>query len=64
VLAGLGISFLASAYAKAEVAAGKLAVIPLRDGMAVQIGLIYRKDKPLSRASMAFIEVATKGKDK
>lgn len=64
VLAGLGISFLATAYAKAEVDAGKLVVLPLRDGMAIQVGLIYRKDKPLSRAALAFIEVATKGRDK
>lgn len=62
VLAGLGVSFLATAYAKAEVDAGQLAVVPLRGGMAIQIGLVYRKDKPLSRAALAFIEVATKGK--
>ncbi len=62
VLAGLGVSFLASAYAKTEVDARKLAVVPLRGGMAIQIGLVYRKDKPLSRAALAFIEVATKGK--
>ncbi len=64
VLAGLGVSFLASAYAKAEVDDGSLAVVPLRDGMPIQIGLIYRQDKPLSRAALAFIEVATKGKEK
>lgn len=61
VLAGLGISFLARAYARAELSAGKLKMIPLRGGMAMQLGLVYRKDKPLSRASLAFIEVATKG---
>lgn len=61
VLAGLGISFLARAYARAELSAGKLKMVPLRGGMALQLGLVYRKDKPLSRASLAFIEVATKG---
>jgi DNA-binding transcriptional LysR family regulator len=61
VLAGLGISFLAAAYARPEVEAGQLKVVPLRGGMTMHLGLIYRKDKPLSRAALAFIEVAAKG---
>ncbi len=59
VLAGLGISFLARTYAQAELRSGSLKLAPLRGGMAMQLGLIYRKDKPLSRAALAFIEVAT-----
>ena len=60
-LAGLGITFLAAAYARPEVEAGQLKIVPLRGGMAMHLGLIYRKDKALSRAALAFIEVATKG---
>ncbi len=59
VQAGLGVSFLAGAYARPEIEAGTLRSIPLRGGMAISLGLIYRQDKSLSRASLAFIEVAT-----
>lgn len=62
VLAGLGVSFLARTYAQAELRAGTLKLVPLRGGLVLQLGLIYRKDKPLSRAALAFIEVATRGK--
>jgi len=61
VLAGLGISFLASAYVRPEVQAGQLKMVALRGGMAMHLGLVYRKDKALSRAALAFIEVATQG---
>ena len=58
VLAGLGAGFIAGAHCREEVAAGRLAAIPLGpDPMVRQIGLIYRKDKPLSKAALGFIEV-------
>jgi DNA-binding transcriptional LysR family regulator len=57
VLAGLGVGFVASAHCREEVAAGRLAAIPLGpDPMERQIGLIYRKDKALSKAALGFIE--------
>jgi len=58
VLAGLGAGFLAGAHCREEVAAGRLAAIPLGpEPMERQIGLIYRKDKALSKAALGFIEV-------
>lgn len=57
--AGLGISFIAKTYVQAEVRDGTLKLVTLRGRPTIQLGLIYRKDKPLSRAALAFIEVAT-----
>lgn len=58
VLAGLGIGFLAGSHCKEEVVAGKLATVSLGpDPMERQIGLIYRKDKALSKAALGFIDV-------
>jgi DNA-binding transcriptional LysR family regulator len=58
VMAGLGAGFLADAHCQEEVAAGRLAAVSLGpDPMVRQIGLIYRKDKALSKAALGFIEV-------
>jgi len=58
VLAGLGVGFVAGAPCLEEVSAGRLVAIPLGpDSMPRQIGLIYRKDKALSKAALGFIEV-------
>ncbi len=57
VMAGLGVSFLAASHCQEEVAAGKLAAIPLGpEPLIRKLGLIYRKDKALSRAALGFIE--------
>jgi len=58
VMAGLGLSFLAVSNCREEIAAGKLAAIPLApDPMVRRLGLIYRKDKALSKAALGFIQV-------
>jgi DNA-binding transcriptional LysR family regulator len=58
VMAGLGISFIAATHCREEVAAGRLAAISIGpDPMVRTIGLIYRKDKALSKAALGFIEV-------
>lgn len=58
VMAGLGISFLAASHCREEVAAGKLVTIALGpEPMIRRLGLIYRKDKALSRAALGFIQV-------
>ena len=58
VLAGLGISFVAAAHCREEVAAGRLTAISLGpDPMVRTVGLIYRRDKALSKAALGFIEV-------
>ena len=58
VMAGLGISFLSGATAQEEVDAGLLRSIPLApEPMVRKLGLIYRKDKALSKAALGFIQV-------
>ena len=58
VMAGLGISFLAVSNCRAELESGKLSSIALApEGMTRQLGLIYRKDKSLSKAALGFIQV-------
>jgi DNA-binding transcriptional LysR family regulator len=58
VMAGLGISFLAVSNCREEVAAGKLKAIPMGpEPMIRRLGLIYRKDKALSKAALGFIQV-------
>src|SRR5215469_10249803 len=57
VMAGLGISFLAASNCVEEEAAGSLRSIPLGpDPMIRKLGLIYRKDKALSKAGLGFIQ--------
>jgi DNA-binding transcriptional LysR family regulator len=58
VMAGLGFSFLAASHCREEVAAGKLAAVSLGpEPMFRKVGLIYRKDKALSKAALGFIQV-------
>jgi DNA-binding transcriptional LysR family regulator len=57
-MAELGVGFVAGSHCREEVAAGRLVARPLGpEPMARQIGLIYRKDKALSKAALGFIEV-------
>jgi DNA-binding transcriptional LysR family regulator len=58
VMAGLGISFFAVSNCSDELRAGRIAAVALApEPMVRQLGLIYRKDKSLSKASMGFIQV-------
>ena len=57
-MAGLGISFLAASNCQEEIAAGKLKAIPLApEPMVRRLGLIYRRDKALSKAALGFIQI-------
>jgi len=57
-MAELGVAFVAGSHTHEEVAAGRLAARSLGpEPMVRQIGLIYRKDKALSKAALGFIEV-------
>jgi DNA-binding transcriptional LysR family regulator len=59
VMAGLGVSFLAATFCREEVISGRLAAISLGpEPMIRTVGLIYRRDKALSKAALGFIEVA------
>jgi DNA-binding transcriptional LysR family regulator len=58
VEAGLGLSFLAASNCEEEVAAGTLKSLPLApEPMSRKLGLIYRKDKALSKAALGFIQI-------
>jgi DNA-binding transcriptional LysR family regulator len=68
VIAGLGVSFVALSNCREEIAAGKLQAVPLApEPMMRRLGLVYRKDKALSKAALGFIEVVSRhlsGEDK
>jgi DNA-binding transcriptional LysR family regulator len=58
VMANLGVSFLAASTCAEEVAARRLAAVSLGpEPMVRRLGLIYRKDKALSKAALGFIQV-------
>ncbi len=58
VRAGLGIAFLAVSNCREEISARQLAAVSLGpEPMIRQLGLIYRKDKALSKAALGFIQV-------
>jgi DNA-binding transcriptional LysR family regulator len=59
-MAGLGVSFLAASHCEEEVSANRLAAIPLGpEPMIRRVGLIYRRDKALSKAALGFIQVTS-----
>jgi DNA-binding transcriptional LysR family regulator len=58
VMAGLGISFLAASNCAEEVSSGRMCTVSLSpEPMMRKLGLIYRKDKALSKAALGFIQV-------
>jgi DNA-binding transcriptional LysR family regulator len=58
VMANLGLSFLAASHCEEEVLADKLAAVSLApEPMIRRLGLIYRRDKSLSKAALGFIKV-------
>jgi len=58
VLAGLGVGFLAVSNCREEMAAGKLSALTLApEPMIRRLGLVYRKDKALSKAALGFIQI-------
>ena len=58
VMAGMGLSFLAVSNCQEEIAAGRIRAISLSpEPMIRKLGLIYRKDKALSKAALGFIQV-------
>jgi len=60
VIAGLGVSFVAASTCKEEIAAGKLKSIAMApEPLIRRVGLIYRKDKALSKAALGFIQIVS-----
>jgi DNA-binding transcriptional LysR family regulator len=61
VAADVGVGFIARSNALEDVRAGALQVIPISDAQIRRdLALIFRKDKALSRAALAFIDIAVK----
>lgn len=61
VAADVGVGFIARSNVLEDVKAGVLAAVPLADAsIRRDLALVFRKDKALSRAALAFIEVAVK----
>lgn len=57
VLAGMGVSFMAASHFREGVAAGQFASVRLApEPMIRRLGLVYRKDKALSKAGLGFIQ--------
>ncbi len=64
VMADLGLSFLAASHCREEVESQKLACVSLGPELMMRrVGLIYRRDKSLSKAALGFIEVTLMNAD-
>jgi len=63
VAADVGIGFIARSNVEEDVRAKVLAAIPISDAQVRRdLALVFRKDKALSRAALAFIDIAVKHK--
>jgi DNA-binding transcriptional LysR family regulator len=61
VAADVGIGFIARSNVMEDVKAGVLATLAMADAsIRRDLALVFRKDKALSRAALAFIEIAVK----
>jgi DNA-binding transcriptional LysR family regulator len=68
VAADLGVSLISASFARDEVASGRVKLIDLEDAeLFRELGLAYRRDRTLSVATTAFIDIlrklATSGKE-
>ena len=64
VAADVGIGFIARSNVQEDILAGVLAAIPISDAQIRRdLALVYRRDKALSRAALAFIEIAVRLKN-
>lgn len=63
VAADVGVGFVASSTVIGDTKAGVLVAVPMSDAaIRRELALVFRKDKALSRAALAFIEIAVKSK--
>jgi DNA-binding transcriptional LysR family regulator len=61
VAADVGVGFIARSNVLEDVKAGVLAAIPMSDALIKRdLALVFRKDKALSRAALAFIDIAVR----
>ena len=65
VAADVGIGFIARSNVLEDVRAGVLVALPIADvTIRRDLALVFRKDKALSRAALAFIDIAVKLQDR
>ena len=56
VAAGLGVSLISASFARDQVLAGRVKLIPIKDEeLWRELGLAYRRDRTLTRATTTFI---------
>jgi len=61
VAADVGVGFIARSNVLEDMKAGVLAVVPMSDALIKRdLALVFRKDKALSRAALAFIDIAVR----
>jgi DNA-binding transcriptional LysR family regulator len=61
IVAGLGIGFLPSANIADEARRGILSIVKVESlRLSRDLGIVYLKGKPLTRATRAFLEIATR----
>jgi DNA-binding transcriptional LysR family regulator len=61
VAADVGVGFIARSNVMEDVQAGVLCALPIADAtIRRDLALVFRKDKALSRAALAFIDIAVK----
>ena len=61
VAADVGVGLIARSHVQEDVKAGVLQAIPISDAQVRRdLALVFRKDKALSRAAPAFIDIAVK----
>jgi LysR family transcriptional regulator, low CO2-responsive transcriptional regulator len=64
VAADVGVGFIARSNIQEDIRANALAAIPMADAQILRdLALVFRKDKSLSRAAKAFIDIAVKQKN-
>jgi DNA-binding transcriptional LysR family regulator len=63
VAADVGVGFISRSHVAEDVRADALVALPLSDARIVRdLALVFRRDKALSRAALAFIDIAVKAK--
>lgn len=62
VAAGLGVSIISETFARDEVRAGQVKLIPISDvDLHRELGIVYRRDRTLPRSASSFISLVRQG---
>lgn len=62
VAAGLGVSIISETFARDDVRAGQVKLIPISDvDLHRELGIVYRRDRTLPRSAAAFVALVRQG---